>query len=102
MVTTLVLALPEFNLTFKVEFDASNTGIGAVLSQSGKPIAFYSKAFVPRHQVLSVYEKEMLTILSAVKKWSAYLIGRHFKIKTDHFSLTFLLDQKAITPAQQA
>ena len=44
----------------------------------------------------------MLAVLSAVKKWNAYLLDRHFKIKIDHFSLKFLLDQKMNTPAQQA
>ena len=102
MSATPVLALPDFNLTFEVESDACSNGIGAVLSQNGKPIAFYSKALAPKHQILSVYEKEMMAILAAVKKWSAYLIGRHFKIRTDHFSLKFLLDQRTNTPAQQA
>ena len=43
----------------------------------------------------------MLAILTAVKRWSAYLLGRHFQIRTDHQSLRFLLDQHANTPAQQ-
>ncbi|GMI70195.1 hypothetical protein HRI_000688800 [Hibiscus trionum] len=43
----------------------------------------------------------MLAALVAVKKWSAYLVGRHFKIKTDHQSLRFLAENQAITPAQQ-
>ena len=102
MVTAPVLALPNFNLPFVVESDASSEGIGAVLSQEGKPIAYFSKGLGPKHQALSVYEREMLAILAAVKKWNAYLTGRHFKIKTDHYSLKFLLDQKANTPAQQA
>ena len=48
-----------------------------------------------------VNEKEMLTILTVVKKWNAYLLKRHFQIKTDHHSLKFLLDQKTNTLAQQ-
>ena len=52
--------------------------------------------------MLSVYEKEMMAILSTVQNWNAYLMGRHFQIKIDHYSLKFLLDQKATTLAQQA
>jgi len=95
-----ILAFPNFNETFVVESDASSMGIGAVLAQGGKPIAFFSKALNPRHQTFSVYEREMLVILTAVKKWSVYLLGRQFKIKIDHESLKFLLDQTASTPAQ--
>ena len=43
----------------------------------------------------------MLAILAAVKKWTSYLIGQRFKIKTNHQSLKFLLDKKTSTPAQQ-
>ncbi|OMO49727.1 reverse transcriptase [Corchorus capsularis] len=94
-----VLALPDFNATFTLESDACSVGIGAILSQNGKPIAYFSKALAPRHQVLSIYEKEMLAILAAVKR-SSYLLGRKFHIKTDHESLIFLLDQSTSTPAQ--
>ena len=44
----------------------------------------------------------MMATLAFVKKWSVNLLGRHFQIKTDHYSLKFLLDQKANTTAQQA
>ena len=102
MIHAPVLALPDFNLLFVVESDASNEGLGSVLSQCGRPVAYFSKALAPRHQVLPVYEKEMMAVLAAVKKWHSYLLGRHFQIKTDHYSLKFLLDQRATTPAQQA
>ena len=102
MVTAPVLALPDFSIPFVVESDASGVGIGAVLSQGGRPIAYFSKALSYKHKVLSVYEREMLAILAVVKKWNSYLTGRHFHIRTEHYSLKFLLDQKANTPAQQA
>ncbi|OMO86983.1 Integrase, catalytic core [Corchorus capsularis] len=73
----------------------------AVLCQNGRPIAYFSKALGPKHVSLSVYEKEMLAVLMAVKKWNSYLSGRHFIIKTDHQSLKFLSNQQATTPAQQ-
>ena len=102
MTSAPVLALPNFNVMFVVESDASKDGLGAVLSQGGRPVAYFSKGLAPKHQVLSVYEREMMAILAAVKKWNAYLMGRHFQIKTDHYSLKFLLEQQAHTPAQQA
>ena len=101
IVTAPVLALPDFEVTFVVESDASSTGLGAVLSQKGRPIAFFSKALSPKLQAKSMYEKEMLAILSAVKKWNAYLLGRHFQIKTDHQNLKYLLDHRTNTPTQQ-
>jgi hypothetical protein len=49
---------------------------------------------------MSIYEKKMLAILHAVNKWKHYLWGQHFKIRTDHVSLKYLLDQKIVTPMQ--
>ena len=84
MVTAPVLVLPDFTQEFTVEADASQYGIGAVLSQKGRPVAYFSKALSIKHQTLSVYEKEMMAILVAVKRWNSYLLRRHFKIKTEH------------------
>ncbi|GMJ13949.1 hypothetical protein HRI_005064100 [Hibiscus trionum] len=96
-----VLALLDFNAEFSIEIDASEGGVGAVLVQKGRPLAFFSRGLGVRHQELSVYEKEMLVVLMAVRKWSAYLVGRHFKIKTDHQSLKFLAENQAVTTTQQ-
>ncbi|GJT48768.1 ty3-gypsy retrotransposon protein [Tanacetum coccineum] len=49
---------------------------------------------------MSTYEKELLAIVYALEKWRGYLLDRHFKIKTDHFSLKYLLDQRMSTPTQ--
>lgn len=76
-------------------------GIGAVLLQDNRPIAFLSKALAPKHLGMSTYEKELLAVIFAVEKWRHYLLGRRFMIKTDHQSLRYLLDQRVSTANQQ-
>ena len=98
--STPVLALPDFTKPFTVECDASNNGIGAVLSHDQHPIEFLSKPLAPKHQAFSVYDKEMLAVVFAVQKWRPYLIGHPFKIFTDHQTLKYFLDQRITTPAQ--
>ncbi|KAJ0745438.1 putative nucleotidyltransferase, Ribonuclease H [Helianthus annuus] len=99
--TPPVLKLPDFSKTFIVETDASAKGMGAVLMQEGHPLAFISKALSNKQQSLSVYEKELMAIIMAVKHWHHYLVAKHFVIKTDHQSLKHLLEQKIVTPLQQ-
>ena len=96
-----MLTLPDFTKPFSIECDASNVGIGAVLAQDNHPIEFLSKPLAPKHQTLSMYDKEMLAVVFAVHKCRPYLIGHHFKILTDHQTLKYFLDQRITTPAQQ-
>lgn len=94
MVSSPTLALHEFSKDFVVETDAHSAGLGAVLLQEGHPIAYISKALSKRHLSLSVYEKELMSIVHAIEKWRHYLTGRHFIIRTDHQSLKYLLEQR--------
>jgi hypothetical protein len=77
-----MLALPNFTLTFCLQTDASALGVGAVLMQSGHPIAYLSKALGTKSQGLSTYEKEYLTILVAIDHWRHYLQLKEFHIYT--------------------
>ena len=100
MIKAPVLSLPNFSKPFVIETDASGVGLGAVLLQDGHPIAYLSKSLSQKHQSLSTYEKEFLAVILALEKWRGYLLDRHFVIKTDHFSLKYLLDQRMTTPTQ--
>ena len=93
MMTTPVLALPNFQEPFIIETDACDGGIGAVLMQREKHVEFLSKALGDKHKHLSIYEKEFLALLMAVQKWRQYLQTQEFIIRTDHKSLAYLNDQ---------
>ena len=88
----LVLALLDFSRPFLIECDASGSGLGAVLMQEQRSIAFHNQALKEKYLHLSIYETELLALAFAMKKWRSYLLGRPFMVKTDHQSLKFLLE----------
>lgn len=94
MTTSPVLALPNFSQPFIIEADACNNGIGAVLMQSGKPISFFSKSLGVKAAGQSIYEKEALAILEALRKWRHYLLENSLVIRTDQQSLKFMTTQR--------
>lgn len=96
MTCTPTLTMPNFNESFVIESDASGDGIGTVLSQQGKPIAFMSRALGVSKKSWSTYAKEMLAIVQAIRTWRPYLLGWKFYIQTDHCSLKNLMEQRII------
>ena len=93
----LVLRLPNLDLPFKVQTDASQAGIGAVLLQSypeGKrPVCYMSKKFTSFQQRWPAIEQECFAIVTAVKHWHHYLHGQSFILETDHRPLEALLQK---------
>ncbi|GKA56430.1 ty3-gypsy retrotransposon protein [Tanacetum coccineum] len=101
LLSTPILRLPDFSKTFVVECDASSDGVGAILSQDDHPVAYFSKGFSPSNRFKSAYDRELLALVLAVQKWNHYLLGHHFLIRTDHYTLKFLLEQRITSTEQQ-
>ena len=92
-----ILKYPDFTSSakpFHLYTDASATGIGAVLEQSNHVIAYVSRALSKSEQNYSVIQKECLALVYALKQFRHYLLGRPFKILTDHAPLQWLSAQK--------
>ena len=82
------LAYPTSEGAFVLDTDASNTGIGAVLSQKkgGEEmvIAYFSRSLTKSERQYCVTSKELLALVTAVRHFHHYVYGRHFKVRTDH------------------
>ena len=95
-----VLALPDFEKTFEVECDASGVGIGAVLMQERRPIAYFSEKLSGASLNYSVYAKEFYSLVRALMVWQHYLLPKEFIIHTDHESLKHFKGQQRLSRRQ--
>ena len=72
----ILLAYPDFNKPFQIHTDASKTQLGAVISQNGRPIAFYSRKLHPAQTQYTVTECELLSIIETLKEFRNILLGQ--------------------------
>lgn len=98
LMSDAVLAHPDFTRPFVLYTDASNVGIGGVLSQEVigekgmlRPIFFGSKALTDQEKRISVYEKEFFAIVYFIHFFKIYLMGHRFLVYTDQKSLQYLI-----------
>lgn len=91
----VILLYPDFSKPFELTTDASSLGLGAVLSQNGRPITMISRTLKRSEENYATNERELLAIVWALKKLRNYLYGaKCINIFTDHQPLTFAVSEK--------
>ena len=83
----VVLAYPDYNKVFEVYTDASATQLGSVITQSNRPLAFFSRKLSETQQKYSVTEIELLAIVETLKEFKGMLWGQQLIVYTDHQNL---------------
>ena len=81
------MACPDFNKPFTIHTDASHYQLGAVISQDGKPIAFYRRKLNRLQTRYTTTERELLVKVEMLKEFRSILLGQKIKVYTDHKNL---------------
>ncbi|WZY70984.1 hypothetical protein YC2023_003224 [Brassica napus] len=96
-----VLVLPEADQPYVVYTDASITGLGCVLTQHGKVIAYASRQLRKHEGNYPTHDLEMAAVVFALKIWRSYLYGAKVQILTDHKSLKYIFTQPELNLRQR-
>ncbi|GJY55858.1 putative reverse transcriptase domain-containing protein [Tanacetum coccineum] len=96
-----ILDLPEGSEEFMVYCDASYKGLGVVLMQREKVIAYASRQLKVHEKNYTIYDLELGSVVFALKIWRHYLYGTKCTMFTDHKSLQHILDQKELNMRQR-
>ncbi|GJV02624.1 retrovirus-related pol polyprotein from transposon TNT 1-94 [Tanacetum coccineum] len=96
-----ILALLEVSEDFVVYNDASHKGLGVVLMQREKVIAYASRQLKVYEKNYTTHDLELGSVVFALKLWSHYLYGTRCTVFTDHKSLQHILDQKELNMRQR-
>ena len=96
-----ILTLPSGSGGFVVYTDASNIGLGCVLTQNDKVIAYGLRQWKDHERNYETHDLELATVIFALKMWRHYLYGEKFEVQSDHRSLQYLFLQKELNMRQR-
>jgi hypothetical protein len=88
-----LLELPNFGKTFELACDACGVGIGGILMQDGKLVAYFSEKLRGPILNYSIYDKKLYALVRSLETWRHYLWSKEFVIHSDHESLKYLRSQ---------
>ena len=99
LISAPVLVFPYFDKPFLLDTDGSETGVGAVLSQLSDDgqecvVAYGSRTLSKAERKYNITRKELLAVVTFVKHFWSYLLGRHFILRTDHSALQWIYSMK--------
>jgi ribonuclease HI len=101
LTTTPVLVLRDVHKSFSVYCDASYTGLGCVLMQEGKVVAYSSRQLKVHEKNYPTHDLELAAVVHALKTWRHYLYGQQCDIYTDHKSLKYIFTQSELNMRQR-
>jgi hypothetical protein len=101
LVEAPILTIPSSEGGFEIYSDASKSGLGCVLMQHGKVIAYASRQLRPHEQNYPTHDLELAAVVFALKIWRHYLYGEKCDIYTDHKSLKYIFSQKELNMRQR-
>jgi hypothetical protein len=101
LTTAPVLIMPDIHKGFGVYYDASRKGLGCVLMQEGKVVAYASRQLRKHEQNYPTHDLELAAVVHALKNWRHYMIGNKCQISTGHKSLKYIFTQKDLNLRQR-
>jgi hypothetical protein len=99
--TAPVLAQPNIHKDFDIYCDASRIGLGCVLMQEGRVVAYTSHQLKRHEENYPTHDLELAAVVHALKIWCHYLLGNHCNIYTDHKSLKYIFTRSDLNMRQR-
>ena len=101
LITAPILIIPDTSKTFKVYCNASYQGLGCVLMQEKRPVAYASRQLKVHEKNYPTHDLKLAAVVFALKTWRHYLYGSQFQVFSNHKSLKYLFDQKELNMRQR-